>query len=107
MAIRKRWDISDEMREQVIDTVKQCLDSHDERTKLGALRVVAALESQNQKDEHKFVDVQLHSEHARLDVVSSELGIDASIVQRIANEAGRSIGGDEDEGPEPEDFDES
>jgi hypothetical protein len=63
----------------------------DPEIALKAIAEVRHLESQNQKDEHKAVDVSLRAEHDRLDAIARDLGIDVGL---IANAEGQSGGSD-------------
>lgn len=58
-AIRKRWGLSDEQKQNVIEKLSVIMSSSaaSERDQIAASRVLVAIESQNLADEHKQVDV--------------------------------------------------
>ena len=58
-AIRKRWELTQEQKGKVVEKVMSVLSDPvaSGREILAAARVAAALEGQNQIDEHKQVDV--------------------------------------------------
>jgi hypothetical protein len=76
MAIRRRWNVPAELAER---TVVELLQSEDERIRARALGIAVIMEGQNQKDEHKLIDVSN---------ASLQLGDDS--ILRIAEETGLS-----------------
>ena len=119
----KRWDIPESEKENTIGRLIQLRDQGErEGTRLAASRALMDAEAMNQKDEHKFVDIQIQREHDRLAHIASELGIEESAVedasrsaisstscneganggtskQSLANAKGSSGGGDEKTSP--------
>jgi hypothetical protein len=94
-AIKKRWDIPDEFREVIVGRLRDIIAEGDEEIALKAIAEVRQLESQNQKDEHKLVDVSLSTRNDRLDAIAADLGIDQGLIESIAREAGGGDSGDE------------
>lgn len=62
-AIRKRWNISDELRDEVIAEARRMVKdpSIDKRAKSAAMKIVLEADKMNQADEH------LNAKHERLD----------------------------------------
>ena len=50
-AINNRWPISDAIKQKVIATCEKLLDSGKPRDQVAAMKTLAAIEGQNQKDE--------------------------------------------------------
>lgn len=101
MAVRKRWDIPEEFRVIAIERLQKIVEGDDDEIAMKAIAEARHMESQNQKDEHKIVDVQAQREHDRLDVIASELGIDQGLIESVAREAGGSDSGDAIKDPKP------
>lgn len=95
MAVRKRWEIPEEFRSIAIDRLRAIVEEGDDEIALKAIAEARHMESQNQKDEHKLVDVRTQLEHDRLDAIAAELGVDPSVVVDAEGSAGRRIGSDE------------
>jgi hypothetical protein len=74
-AIRHRW-VTDDLKALTINSLRSALQSGDARTELRAANIVAILEAQNQKDEHKAVDVAVESDGNRFLEIAERLGID-------------------------------
>lgn len=83
-AIRRRWAVD---TEKAARTVNKYLDHPDPRIAVRVASIAVMMEGQNQKDEHKLVDVEIQQQHARLDVVAAELGIDQSTIEATCREA--------------------
>ena len=95
----KRWDIPDTEKSNTIDRLIQLRDSGEkEGTRLAASRALMDAEAMNQKDEHKFVDIQLEREHARLASIASELGVEECLIEDAHRQAGGSVEGVTPEG---------
>jgi len=91
MAIRKRWQVSDEMKDAILQRLESVIKfSPDDEIAIKAIAQVRAMEQQNQKDEHKVVDVEIQQQHARLDAVADELGVDRAAIEATCRQA--SIG---------------
>jgi hypothetical protein len=65
----------------------------DPEIALKAIAEVRHLESQNQKDEHKAVDVSLRAEHDRLDAIARDLGLEVGLIEAAEGQSGGSVGG--------------
>lgn len=92
-----RWKTSD-LREAMMETLEDDLRSSDPRIRNAARRVVVAMEAQNQKDQHKVIDVRVSTRHDQLDGIAADLGIEASVIEDAAREAGAITGDSEGEG---------
>lgn len=84
-AVRRRYPVD---AVQAAKTVNAFLGSTDPRIALRAASIAAMMESQNQKDEHKAIDVSIHLDHNRLSQVAAELGIDPHLIAGPKDEAG-------------------
>ena len=80
-AIKKRWEVPDEFRSIIVGRLREIVESGDDEIALKAIAEVRHLESQNQKDEHKLVDVQLHRKITELAEIAGEIGIDLDLVE--------------------------
>lgn len=94
-AVKQRW-LTGPLKSRAIATLRDGMDSDDERIRMRAAQILVAMESQNQQDEHKLVDVHLHARNARLASIAAELGIDEDIIRIAAAEADRDAGSDVD-----------
>ena len=92
-AIRKRW-LTDDLKPLAIEAIERGLTCGDERAEQTAVRNLLMMESQNQGDEHKIVDVRIQQEHDRLDAIATELGIDKGLIESVARKAGDVTGSD-------------
>jgi hypothetical protein len=72
-AVNRRW-LTDELKERVIETLSNALESGDTRAKLRAAQIIVAMESQNQKDEHK----ELANLHERISAIANRFGVSMS-----------------------------
>jgi hypothetical protein len=93
-AIKKRWEIPEEFREVIVGRLRDIITEGDEEIALKAIAEVRQLESQNQRDEHKLVDVSLSTRNDRLDAIAADLGIDQGLIESIARETGVGDSGD-------------
>lgn len=59
-----------------------------------AAKALISAESQNQSDEHKVVDIELRTEHDRLDAIAADLGIEVDFIEATARASGGGVGGD-------------
>lgn len=92
-AINKRW-LTDDMKPDALAAIKRGLNCGDERAEQTAVRNLLMMESQNQSDEHKLVDVRIQQEHDRFDGIAAELGIDPSVIEDAARSSGLIAGSD-------------
>lgn len=88
MAVRKRWDISEEFRRVALERLAMIVSTGDDEIALKAIAEVRQLENQNQKDEHKLVDVSISTRHDQLDAIAADLGIDVGIIEAASRKAG-------------------
>jgi len=81
-AMKRRWNIPPEKMKAMID--RQCDIATDRMTpnreSTAAFNAILAAESQNQKDEHKIVDVSISARNDELSKIASDLGIDPSLI---------------------------
>jgi len=90
-AIKKRWPISDEMKQSLVDRLAGIITGNDDdEVAIKAANVLRGMESANQSDEHKVIDVRIQQRNAELDAIAAELGIDPSL---IVNAEGQGSGG--------------
>jgi hypothetical protein len=94
-AIKKRWEIPEEFRDVIVGRLRDIIMESDEATALKAIAEVRHMEAQNQKDEHKIVDVSISARNDRLDAIAADLGIDQGLVELVAREASGGDSGDE------------
>lgn len=88
-AIRKRWDIPDNEKANVMDSLLNlAVNGIEESTKIAAARAIIAAEGQNQADEHKFAELQVEQRNAELDAIASDLGLDKGFIEAVARETG-------------------
>ena len=79
-AIKKRWEIPAEFREIIVGRLREIIESDDDEIALKAIAEARHLEAQNQKDEHKLVDVRIHNKIAELAEIAGEIGVDIDLV---------------------------
>jgi hypothetical protein len=92
-AIKQRWEIPAEFRSVVVGRLRDLIMEGDPEIALKAIAEVRHLESQNQKDEHKAVDVSLRAEHDRLDEIARDLGIEVGLIEAAERQSGGGVGG--------------
>jgi hypothetical protein len=104
MAMRKRWDIPDDVKRDTIAAVvaiQSSVESSD-RDRLAASKIILAAEKQNQDDEHKQTDIDRdNAKRCRLVALAARLGIAESVVLdaeatargRIEDDGGGSLEG--------------
>lgn len=85
-SIARRWDTS-KLQQIMIETLPQDLLDADPRVRRAARDCVIAMESQNQKDEHKFLDAAITQRNAELDELAADLGIEVNTVEAIERKA--------------------
>ena len=93
-AIKKRWEIPEEFRDVIVGRLRDIIMESDEATALKAIAEVRHMEAQNQKDEHKIVDVSISARNDRLDAIAADLGIDQGLIESVARETGGGDSGD-------------
>ena len=87
MAIRQRWEISEDFKAVAVSRLKSILETGDDDIAMKAIAEARHMESQNQKDEHK----QLDEFAQRVLSIAARLGIDlAALGVSQATEAGAS-----------------
>jgi len=85
MAARRRWPVSDEMKERALSAAMEVLEIGNPRERIAAASLIAAVEKQNQADEHKVVDIA--TSHDRLSEIARDLGIEEDIIIDATAEA--------------------
>jgi hypothetical protein len=95
-AVKQRW-ITDDLKPSVLDTIRDALQSQDERVRIRAAKIVIDMESQNQKDEHKVIDVNVATRHDHLSAIAADLGIEVSLIANAAREADSGSSGSDAE----------
>ena len=89
MAVRRRWKID---LDEAAATVNRLLQSGDERIQARAAAIAAVMEGQNQKDEHKVLDVRVQIRHDQLPGIAADLGVDIGVIENAAREASAGTG---------------
>lgn len=92
-AIRLRWDITNEFKQVCLARLQKIIE-HGESDGL-AIEAIAEgrqLMAQNQKDEHKVIDVHVSAKLIELDGIASDLGIEISAIEDAQRKAGGSTG---------------
>lgn len=85
----RRWPVPEHEKLRVMETLFELASNGvEESTRIAACRTIIAAEAQNQSDEHKLVDVRIKQEHARLDAIAAELGIDRGLIESAERQAG-------------------
>jgi hypothetical protein len=90
-AIKSRWDITDDVKATVLDSLVS-IASHGEKesARVAAAKALISAEQQNQIDEHKIVDIGIAKRNAELDEIASDLGIETSLILDAKSEGGPS-----------------
>ena len=91
-AIKQRWNIDAEFREIAVERLRKLVESDDDELSLKAIAQVRYLVAQNQKDEHKVLDVRVQIRHHQLPGIAEDLGIEISAIEDAAREADTSTG---------------
>jgi hypothetical protein len=76
------------------------LEAGDDDIALKAIGELRQMEAQNQRDEHKYVELKIQQQHARVDAIATELGVDPSLIVDATAASGGSIEGPEDSPPQ-------
>lgn len=79
-----RWNTS-ELREAMLENLEEDLRSDDPRIRNAARKIVVTMEAQNQKDEHKVIDVRVSTRHDQLSRIAADLGIEDSDIEDATN----------------------
>ena len=101
MAARRRWPVSDEMKQRALQAAMDVLEAGNAREKIAAASLIAAVEKQNQADEHKVVDIATGTPYDRISEIARDLGIEESIILDATSESDSGtesdaeLGGDE------------
>jgi hypothetical protein len=87
-AIRNRWDIPPEEMQKTMERAFHLRDNAmDENTQMAAVRSIVSMVGQNQKDEHKVIDVRVVTRNDQYDAIAAELGIDPDLIEHAARQA--------------------
>ena len=86
-----RWNTS-ELREAMLENLEEDLRSDDPRIRNAARKIVVTMEAQNQKDEHKVIDVRVSTRHDQLSRIAADLGIEVGAIEDAARKADCGIG---------------
>ena len=93
--MKKQWNIPDEFKDIILERLTKIVsEGDDDEIALKAIAEVRHMNSQNQKDQHKVLDVSLQFNHARLSQVASELGIDESVIIEAHARSGGNLTSD-------------
>ena len=81
-AIKSRWDVPAEAKAAVVNTLLEIAQSAEckESARVSACNGLIAAEAQNQRDEHKVVDIELAKRNSELDAIAADLGIDPRLI---------------------------
>lgn len=93
-----RWKTS-ELRDAMLENLEEDLRSSDPRIRNAARKIVVSMEAQNQKDQHKVIDVRVSTRHDQLSRIAADLGIEDSDLEDATREAGAGAGHLEGESP--------
>ena len=87
-AVRNRWDIPAEEMQKTIERVVYLRDNaDDEAVQMAAVRAIVSMVGQNQKDEHKVIDVRVVTRNDQYDAIAAELGIAPDLIEHAARQA--------------------
>ena len=87
-AVVSRWDIPADEMQKTIDRVTYLRDNAlDEATQMAAVRAIVSMVGQNQKDEHKVIDVRVVTRNDQYDAIAAELGIAPDLIEHAARQA--------------------
>lgn len=63
LSSHRRWNITEELRQEVVERTADLMRSgEEERTRLGAIKTLAAMERDNQKDQWKAEQLEVDSQ---------------------------------------------
>ncbi len=98
-AIRQRWNIDDDFKEVSLRRLQKIIaDGPSDSLAIDAIAEARLLMAQNQKDEHKVLDVRVQIRHDQLPGIAADLGIDVGLIEDAAREADSGAGDSEGEG---------
>ena len=86
--VRRRYPIN---AKRAAEVVNDALESEDDRVRMRAATIAAMMEAQNQRDEHKVLDVRVQIRHDQLPGIAADLGIPLSVIEDAAREADSGI----------------
>ena len=98
-AIKNRW-LTDDLKADALAAIQRGLRCGDDRAEQTAVRNLIAMEAQNQKDEHKVIDVRVTTRHDQLAGIAADLGIEVGLIEDVAGKADSGIEGIEEAGAE-------
>lgn len=87
-ALKRRWDISEDFRDTIVDRLRDIVSNGDDEIALKAIVQARNMEAQNQRDEHK----QLDEFSQRIITLATRLGVDLTplgIGDQASERAGR------------------
>jgi hypothetical protein len=85
-AIKNRW-LTNDLKTDALAAIKRGLNCGDDRAEQTAVRNLIAMEAQNQKDEHKVIDVRVVTRNDQYDAIAAELGIAPDLIEHAARQA--------------------
>lgn len=92
-AIRQRWNISEEFQTVALARLEKIIgNGQDDEIALKAIAELRHLMAQNQKDEHKVIDVHVQARNDELLEIASELGIEVSVIEHASRQADSGSG---------------
>lgn len=96
-ALKNRWNIDPEKLKGVAEVAVQLTKHPDERIAIKACQVVAAMAAQEQKDDHKYLDLVSASQRNQTPTVTSYTQIqvgDLDSVYKLLDRMGAGAAGD-------------
>lgn len=85
-ALKQRWPVSETHRSILVKRLVQVIadPQSSPREVTAAAKGLLAAEAQNQKDEHKIVDIRISARHAELDAIAADLGLEVAAIEDAA-----------------------
>lgn len=100
-AVVNRWDISPEEMQKTIQRACYLRDNAEkESTQAVAIGAIISMVGQNQKDEHKVIDVRVQTRNDELDGIAADLGIEVGLIEDAARQADCGVERTEGQGVE-------
>ena len=100
-AIKQRWDIDDDFKRIAIRRLRDMVeDGESDELALKAIAETRQMIAQNQKDEHKVLDVRVQIRHDQLAGIAADLGIEVSAIEDATRKANSGVGDSETSGGE-------
>jgi hypothetical protein len=93
-AIKSRW-LTEDLKSDAVAAIRRGLNCGDDRAEQTAVRNLIAMEAQNQKDEHKVIDVRVVTRNDQYDAIAAELGIAPDLIEYAARQADIALGATE------------